>query len=446
MSIKKLIQKKRDGGVLNAEDLDHLMKAVLDGSAKDYQISAWLMTVYFRGMGDEEMVALVEAMWRSGKTLPREKVAGQFFIDKHSTGGVGDKTSLILVPLVTSVCERLLGKDCLKIPMISGRSLGHTGGTLDKLESVPGFRTGLSVDEAMSLLSSQGYFMMGQTSDIAPVDKVLYSLRDSTSTVDSLPLIVSSILSKKLAENLDGLVFDVKYGAGAIFPDVENARRLGITLTQVARKLGVKASGLLTRMDEPLGRAVGNFCEVEECAQFLTGELKDSGLEEVTMRLAQTMVELATDGKVRGAEAIRELELDIQTRRAFECFVQMLESQGGSWRAFSELKEKWQRERKTYLYRAPVAGFVSHVAAKHCAEIVGLLGGLRPHKEAAVDHMVGLLAHAKVGDEVKAGDVLLEVHARDDKHFASVERLAKETVTIASSKVTKQPWVLEVLS
>jgi len=448
MSIKSLIQKKRDGGVHTSADLEELMKGVLDGSAKDYQISAWLMAVFLRGMTDDEMVGLVEAMWRSGKTLPRtsSKSDSTFYIDKHSTGGVGDKTSLILVPLVTSVCERLLGKDVLKIPMISGRSLGHTGGTLDKLESVPGFSTQLSESEALRLLSQQGFFMMGQTTDIAPVDRIMYSLRDATSTVNSLPLIVSSILSKKLAENLDALVFDVKYGPGSFFPEMENARRLGMTLIQVAKKLGLKASGLLTRMDEPLGRAVGNFIEVEECAQFLTGEYRDPGLEEVTMRLAEAMVESATGGSVRGAEAVRELELEISTRRAWQTFLQMLESQGGNWKQFIEKNESWKKERSTFTFRASSAGYVSKMDAKVIAEILEAVGGLRAFKEATIDPMVGVMVQKKTGDAVNQGDALLEVYSRNDRSHAAIEALCRQAVSVGTAPVSKQPSVLETLS
>lgn len=445
MSVKSLIEKKRDGGAHSAMELDGLMKALLDGSAKDYQIAAWLMAVFLRGMTDDETVALVEAMWRSGRSFPRPHRSG-FWIDKHSTGGVGDKTSLLLVPLVSGLCERLAGKDEVKIPMISGRALGLSGGTLDKLESVPGFRTGLTVEEAEALLRRQGFFMMGQTADIAPADRIIYSLRDATSTVNSIPLVVSSILSKKLSESLDGLVLDVKCGSGAFFPEVEKARQLGKTLIQVAQKLGVRATGLVTRVDEPLGCAVGNFLEMEECAAFLAGEGREASLNEVTLRLAQQMVEMATGGKFSASDIQTELELEISSQRALNLYVQMLEAQGGRWDDFLQQRERWQKERVTYRYHAPTSGHLAQMDARQIARVLEAIGGVRPHKEASLDPMVGVWVHHKVGEAVTAGTVLLEVHMRNDAATAKVEALCQSAVTITPTPVPRPSWIVEVLS
>ena len=288
MQIKELIRKKRDGGVTEPAEIDALVSGYLRGEIKDYQMTAWLMAVYFRGLSDEETSALTRCMWKSGSSFPR-KHRDDFWIDKHSTGGVGDKTSLILVPLVIAVAHRLFGKGKLRIPMVSGRGLAHTAGTLDKLEAVPGFNSSITVDRALRLLDENDFFMMGQTPELAPADRLIYALRDVTGTVENLSLIVASIMSKKCAESLDGLIFDVKTGTGAFMPTIESAREMAGTLLSVSKAQGLEAVALISRMDEPLGFKVGHHLEVEECADFLSGR-RDKGLNEVTIRLASWMI------------------------------------------------------------------------------------------------------------------------------------------------------------
>lgn len=446
MSVKALIEKKRQGLAHSLPELEGFMKQILDGSAKDYQIASWLMAVYLKGMSEVETIALVEAMWRSGKSLPRDRSKEGYWLDKHSTGGVGDKTSLLLVPLVTSVCDRILGKNFVKIPMISGRSLGHSGGTLDKLESVPGFRVDISTQEATRLLEDSGFLMMGQTADIAPADRIIYALRDATATVESLPLAVGSILSKKLAESLDGLVLDVKFGSGAFFTEVAEAKALGVTMVQVAKKLGVEAKALLTRMDEPLGTSVGASVEIEECWDFLSGGEREAGLNEVTMALARSMIDMASRGAFTPEQIDEELELEISTNRAAEQFKKLFAQQGGNLSNWQQRNESWKRDRKTFHLRATQSGFVERVDARRVALLLQAAGGARPHKEAPFDHDVGIHVFKKQGDKVTLGETLLEVYFRDEKYHENVERLSKECVRVGAVEVTKRPWVAEVLA
>ncbi|MFM8315024.1 MAG: thymidine phosphorylase, partial [Deltaproteobacteria bacterium] len=359
------------------------------------------------------MSAWTELMWRSGTTFPRDRDGSCYWIDKHSTGGVGDKTSLILVPLVKAVAEKYLGKNKIRIPMVSGRGLGHTGGTLDKLESVPGFSPQIELKKALMLLESQGFFMMGQTSDIAPADRVLYSLRDVTGTIESIPLIVSSIMSKKLAENLDGILLDVKTGLGAFMTSLDDARQLARGLISVAKSQKMDAVALITGMDEPLGRTSGNFLEVEECADFLKGTFRESGLESLVLESAAWMLHFGSRKKFSVKEA-RDMSFDmLESGQAFSFFRQMFESQGGHFEQFEKERDSFRAQYSSYDFKADKSGFVSLIHARRIGVLLVELGGGRVVKEQEIDPKVGFEFLKKVGDPVRQGETLCKVIYRE---------------------------------
>jgi pyrimidine-nucleoside phosphorylase len=399
MHVPSLLEKKRDGAELTEEEIAFLISAFTRGEIPDYQMSAWAMAVFFRGMTAVETQSLTMAMMRSGRVL--EYPAGSPpKVDKHSTGGVGDKVSLVLAPL--------LACDDLWVPMISGRGLGITGGTLDKLESIPGFNVSLDEDRAMAQLERIGVFMIGQTADICPADKKLYALRDVTGTVPSQPLIVSSIMSKKLAENLDRLVLDVKFGRGAFMKTRAEAQQLADSMVEVGELMGVQMSHLLSPMDEPLGRAVGNALEVAECVEILRG------------RGPTDLIELILDLGEKVSNASREqLAGWLRDGSAWRKFVQLVEAQGGDATALENLAN---------VHGAPVvhrfAAQEDGVVAKADAGTIGrasvLLGGGREKATDAVDFAVGFRELKKIGERVQKGEALCVVHARSDAALSSI--------------------------
>jgi pyrimidine-nucleoside phosphorylase/thymidine phosphorylase len=443
-SAPELIRHKRDGGTHSTQELEALLGGYLRGDIADYQLAAWLMAVYFRGLSPEETGEWTRLMWQSGATFPRAH-RRDFWIDKHSTGGVGDKTSLILVPWVHAVCRRLFGES-VKIPMVSGRGLGHSGGTLDKLESVPGFSPDLPMERAVQLLAEQGFVMMGQTQDIAPADRRLYALRDVTATVECVPLIVSSILSKKLAENLDGLILDVKVGAGAFMKTPAEARRLADALIAVAASHGVKVTAVLTRMEEPLGLCVGNQLEVEECADFLSGERRDSGLDEVCTALAVQMVATASRGTLSPSAALEACRRELDTGEPQAIFRQMLEAQGGRWADFLRLRQD-RPGLRVFEARAPRSGKLAAIDALAIGRLVHALGGGRSRKEDAIDYGVGVIFEKKCGDMVCGGDRIARVFYRRDDQVARIEHEWQAAVRVdpTASGGDRPSWILEVL-
>lgn len=439
------IEKKRDGLENSRAELEHLLQGYLTGSVKDYQMASWLMAVCCRGLTPGELKDLTEMMWKSGKTLPRSH-RPDFWIDKHSTGGVGDKPSLILVPLVTAVCERKLGAGKVKIPMVSGRGLGHSGGTLDKLESLPGFSPALDIPSAIDLLNRNHFFMMGQTQDLAPLDRMLYALRDVTGTVESIPLIVSSIMSKKLSENLDGIVFDVKTGQGAFMSELKKAKLLAQGLVKVAKAHGIAAVGLITEMDEPLGYCVGNFLEVEECHDYITGVKRERGLHSVVIELAAAMVRLGSKGKFSLADAKKFCLDELERPRTLELFQKMFTAQGGDWNKFSEQKQK--RLSKTFKFEveAPKKGHVSQVRAKEMGLLLIDLGGGRKTKEDKIDPLVGFELHKKVGDPVSKGESLMTVYCKPGTDLTTLRPAAQDLFSFSSRPVRRKKSILARVS
>jgi pyrimidine-nucleoside phosphorylase len=418
MVIPSLIQHKRDGNAIAPADWSRLVADYTAGRVPDYQMSALLMAVVFRGLAPEELAALTDAMLASGDRLrfdgypvPR--------VDKHSTGGVGDKVSLLLAPMVAS-CG-------VAVPMMSGRGLGHTGGTLDKLESIPGFRTGLSLAEARAQIERIGCAMLGQTPEIAPADRKLYALRDVTGTVESIPLIAASIMSKKLAEGLNGLVLDVKTGSGAFIPDPDRAIELARTMIGLGETRGCPTVALLTAMDRPLGRACGHSLEVEEALNGLQGS-GPADLMEVTYALGGEMLLLV--GAARSAaDARRRLEDSVTSGRALETFGRIVEAQGGN-RAVVDDPAILPQAGAVEVFRAPRSGVVAAVHPRRVGQAIIGLGGGRVTLEDRIDPSVGFVITVKPGDEVVEGDPIASVFARDDASAAEGLAALEEAIAI----------------
>jgi pyrimidine-nucleoside phosphorylase len=404
MTALEMIRRKRDGGDLPTEAIRSFLRGVADRTLPDYQASAMLMAICWRGLSPRELGDWTEAMMRSGEVLDLSQLSGPK-IDKHSTGGVGDKISLCLAPLVAA-CE-------VRVPMIAGRGLGHTGGTIDKLEAIPGFRTDLSRDRFVAVLEQVGCCIIGQTGWIAPADRVLYALRDVTGTVESIPLIAASIMSKKLAEGLDGLVLDVKVGGGAFMKSRAAAEELASTLIAIGEQMGVPTRALLTPMDEPLGRAVGNALEVQEAYGILCGH-GPADVRALTLALGVEMLVLAGVGTAPEARA--RLEEALHDGRGRAKFLEMVQAQGGDPGA---LPDGLPRARGISELRAERAGVVGGIDAEAVGEAAVALGAGRLAVTDSVDPAVGFLLDKKVGDAVAAGDRLCTVHFGDESKLES---------------------------
>jgi pyrimidine-nucleoside phosphorylase len=421
MVIPSLIQHKRDGGALRPEDWTRLIADYTAGKVPDYQMSALLMAVLFRGLTTEELAALTDAMLGSGDRLrfdgfpvPR--------VDKHSTGGVGDKVSLLLAPMV-ACCG-------VAVPMMSGRGLGHTGGTLDKLEAIPGFRTGLSLREARAQVERIGCAMLGQTPEIAPADRKLYALRDVTGTVESIPLISASIMSKKLAEGLNGLVLDVKTGSGAFLPEPDRALELARTMIALGEARGCPTVALLTAMDRPLGRACGHTLEVEEAIEGLSGR-GPADLMEVTYALGAEMLALVGGAPDR-VSARAALEAAVADGRALEKLAEIVEAQGGNPEVVED-PSLLPQAGAVEVYRAPRTGVVAAVEPRRLGHAILELGGGRRTMEDTVDHSVGFVITAKPGDRVKQGEPIASIFARDADGIAVGQAVLADAIRIADT-------------
>jgi pyrimidine-nucleoside phosphorylase len=411
-----VIARKRDGEELGRPEIESFVRGATDGSWADYQLSAFLMAVYLKGMTARETAALTEAMLRSGVVADLSAIKAPK-ADKHSTGGVGDKVSLHLAPMVAA-CG-------VAVPMISGRGLGHTGGTLDKLESIPGFRVGLSISEYRQQLEKIGIALIGQTAELAPADRKLYALRDVTATVECIPLICASILSKKLASGIDVLVLDVKFGRGAFMGDKARARELATTITTVAKAMGKPTRAVLTSMDEPLGHAVGNALEVAESIGCLKGK-GPPDLMEVTFAIGEQMLVLA--GAAKDADSARTaLAKGISSGAALDKFREMVAAQGGDARVADDTS-LLPRARLQRPFAATRGGFVTDVDARGIALAALRLGAGRAKAEDSIDHSVGIDGLVKMGGAVKAGDPLCVIHAANEESAReAVEILGKAT-------------------
>ncbi len=429
-TLVELIADKRDGGTLSAEEIQRLVRSFVDGSFADYQMAAFLMAVFFRGLEDAETVALTEAMLHSGSVLDLSAVAGTK-VDKHSTGGVGDKVSICLAPLVAA-CG-------VPVPMVSGRGLGHTGGTLDKLEAIPGFRTDLSASDFARIVGEVGTCMIGQTKEIAPADKRIYALRDVTATVESIPLIVASILSKKLAEGIDGLVLDVKVGRGAFMKDEARARALADKLVRVGTRAGKKVVAVLTRMDAPLGEAVGNANETREALEVLHGK-GPLDLVACTLVLGAEMLVLggkATDAK----DAEAKLRAAIADGSAARVMEKMIAAQGGDASVVGH-PEKLALASEVTELRAARSGFVAGIDALTVGLAGVAMGAGRTRADQAVDPSVGIQLDAKLGAKVAAGDVLARVFTRTKKAGEEIAPRVLSAFTVEDAAPPSEPLVV----
>ncbi|HTJ78336.1 MAG TPA: thymidine phosphorylase [Rariglobus sp.] len=428
-----VIARKRDGHALTPDEIDSFVRGATDGSWADYQLSAMLMAIFLRGMNAAETVALTQAMMRSGVVADLSNVRAPK-VDKHSTGGVGDKVSIHLAPMVAA-CG-------VAVPMISGRGLGHTGGTLDKLESIPGFRTGLSLDEYRARVEETGCALIGQTKDLAPADKKLYALRDVTGTVECLPLICASIMCKKLAEGIDALVLDVKFGAGAFMKTKADARALARAMVDIGNAMGKPTRAILTAMDQPLGRAVGNALEVAESIACLRGE-GPADLMEVTYALGEQMLLLAGVTKT-AAEARAMLEHAITSGAALEKFRAIVVAQSGDARVVDD-PLRLPQARLSAEVRSVSGGYVQSVDAMEIALAALRLGAGRAKAEDAVDHAVGFSALVKVGEEVPSGGVIAVVHANDEMKLAAARKSVIAAIHFSAKPVTASRLVDEVI-
>jgi pyrimidine-nucleoside phosphorylase len=409
-----VIRKKRDGLSLSREEINFFIAGVTNGHIADYQVSALLMAIYLNGMNEAEQQALTEAMLNSGNILdfsdiPKPKA------DKHSTGGVGDKTSIIIAPLVAAcgVC----------VPMISGRGLGHTGGTLDKLESIPGYRVALSATEFKQVLDQVGYAMAGQTAELAPADKKMYALRDATATVEAIPLIVASIISKKGAAGLDAMIIDVKVGNGAFMREEARAEALAHALVSTGNSCGIKTRALLTDMNQPLGGAVGNSLEVRECIEILRGEANDAArpVLELSLELCAHMLVLANVDET--IEAARQrLQQVLESGQALECLRRNIEAQGGDPRVCDAPSDFLPLVSETVKVESPRSGFISKVDTTEIGHAIAAIGGGRVRIEDAVDPTVGFTSELKLGDEVRAGEAIGTVYCADAAAGAEAAR------------------------
>ena len=432
MFVPGLIERKRDGGELSAAEWRDLLAAYSDGQVPDYQMSALLMAVFLKGAGREETAGLLDGMRGSGSRLDFSRL-GKPVIDKHSTGGVGDKVSLVLAPLVAA-CG-------VAVPMMSGRGLGHTGGTLDKLESIPGFRTSLTLAETMKQMERIGCALIGQTPEIAPVDKKLYALRDVTATVECIPLISASIMSKKLSEGLTGLVLDVKLGSGAFITDPEKSRLLARTMIDLGKDRGCPTVALLTAMDRPLGRSAGNALEVEESVNALKGQGPDD-LMEVTMAEAVEMLLLA--GRKSPAEARSELDKALKSGAAARKFQEIIEAQDGNPAVVDDPAILPQAQ-EVEVYKAPVAGTVLQVEPRTIGKAVVQMGGGRAKTDDVVDPTVGFVISARPGQRVAKGEPLASIYAKDTAGIELARAALGKAIRIGEGTPEMLPLIAERL-
>jgi pyrimidine-nucleoside phosphorylase/thymidine phosphorylase len=428
-----VIQRKRDGHELSREEIAFFVDGYTKGGVPDYQASALAMAVFFRGMTPAETVALTESMMRSGELLDLSDLPAAK-ADKHSTGGVGDKTSLVLAPLVAA-CD-------VFVPMISGRGLGHTGGTLDKLEAIPGFRVGLSLPEFRDVLRRAHLGLIGQTPEIAPADRKLYALRDVTATVESRPLIAASIMSKKMAEGLDALILDVKTGDGAFMQKYDDSLALAETMVSIGRGLGKRVSALVTDMDQPLGLACGNGLETIECIEALSGG-GPKDMVDLSVELAAWMLHLA--GALTPLEAARaKIRAVLSSGAGLEKFREVIRLQGGDPRVCDD-PSPLAKTRETLELRAEATGYVSRIGCRAVGHAIMLLGGGRETVDGKIDHAVGVVLRKKVGDAVDQGESLASIHINDRRREAEVVALLRGAFQVAPQPPAPRPLVHQVL-
>jgi len=429
-----IIAKKRDGLPLTKEEIEFFIQGFTRGEIPDYQAAAWLMAVVLRGMDKRETTDLTLAMAHSGQVLDLSSVA-PFVVDKHSTGGVGDKTTLALAPMVAATG--------LPVGKMSGRGLGFSGGTLDKLESIPGFKADLTVEEFLETLARYGLVVAGQTADLAPADGKLYALRDVTATVESLPLIASSIMSKKIAAGANGIVLDVKVGRGAFMKTEEEAIALARTMVEIGRGVGRRVAAVISDMSQPLGRAVGNALEVIEAIETLKGAGPEDFLEHCLVVAAQMLL-LAE--RCRDSQEAREMLLEaLNSGRALEKLGDLIEGQKGDRRVIDD-PTLLPRARIVEELPSPRAGYVAALDAMEVGLTAMLLGAGRARKGEPIDHAVGIVLHKKIGDTVEKGEPLLTIHANDEQKLADARRRLLDAYTWSDEPVEPPPLIHQIIA
>lgn len=434
MTPYSIIEKKRNGDSLTQEEINYFISSYMKGETKDYQMTAFLMAVYFKGMTYEETKCLTEAYIQSGKTIDLTDLPG-IKVDKHSTGGVGDKVSIVLAPLVAS-----LG---VPVPMISGRGLGHTGGTIDKLESIPGFKTDFSIKRFKELLKSHGLALISQTDQIVPADKRIYALRDVTATIKSIPLIIASIISKKVAEGIDALVLDIKCGKGAFMKTQKDARNLAKGLIKIGKGFDKKVTVVITAMDQPLGYRIGNWLEIEECLDCLKGN-GPTDLLDVIYAISEHMLGHGGVAKDK-SEARKKCEQSISNGKAFEKFLEIAGAQGADTKIL-ENPEKYKMASQRDKLIAEKDGFIQQINALNIGLTCVELGAGRLRSGEKVDPQAGIILFKKIGDKVSAGDDLMEVRTNKADSIPQIMEKLKQSVTIGDSRPAEPKLILEELT
>jgi pyrimidine-nucleoside phosphorylase len=429
-----VIRRKRDGQHLSREEITFFIEGVTRGTIADYQTSALLMAIFLNGMNDAEQAILTETMLHSGNTLDFSGIAKPK-ADKHSTGGVGDKTSLLIAPMVAAcgVC----------VPMISGRGLGHTGGTLDKLESIPGYRVDLSATEFERVLQTVGYAMSGQTAELAPADKKMYALRDATATVEAIPLIVASIISKKGAAGLDAMVIDVKVGSGAFMRDEARAKALAHALVRTGNSCGIRTRALLTDMNQPLGRAVGNSLEVKECIELLRGEANEGArpVLDLSVELSAHMLVLShVDDSLENARV--RLEKVLSSGAAMECFRRNVEAQGGDPRVCDDAEKILPLVTESFKVESQRSGFITKVNTTEIGHAIAAIGGGRVRIDDTIDPAVGFIAQARIGDQISSDKFLGTVYCHDESKAREAVQRIQTAYEIADQPPNEIPQLM----
>ena len=430
MTVTEIIRKKRDGGILTSDEMQFIIQGYVKGEIPDYQISSWLMAIFFRGMTKEETVEFTRLMLHSGSVVDLSQIHG-IKVDKHSTGGVGDKISLLLGPIVAA-CG-------VPVPMISGRGLGHTGGTLDKLEAIPGFRTDLSIEEYKKVIAEIGLVMIGQTKEIAPADKKMYALRDVTATVECIPLIAGSIMSKKLAEGIDALVLDIKTGRGAFMQSYERSAELAQALVDIGTGFGKETIGFITDMNQPLGYAIGNWCEVVESVECLCGE-NIPDIMELTYVLSGAMVMLGK--KVSSLdEGISVCKDAVMSGKAYKKFLHLVKNQGGD-DSFIEHVERYPKSKYSEEVTASSSGFVHSIDSLELGLAGITLGAGRSTMNDDIDPKAGIILKKKKGDSVKSGEVLATLFTDKKEVIPSAQKRIASSFAISSSHPQRTPLII----
>jgi pyrimidine-nucleoside phosphorylase len=434
MNIVELIRKKRNGKTLSIKEINFLVSSYTKNKIPDYQFSAFLMAAFLKGLNKKETSALTESMTNSGKIVNLDLIKGPK-IDKHSTGGVGDKTSLIIAPIAAAAG--------VNVPMISGRGLGHTGGTLDKLESIPGFKTNLNLSEYKSVLRKCGAVLIGQTKDIAPADKLIYSLRDVTATVESIPLITASIMSKKIAEGIDGLVLDVKTGSGAFMQKLDDSIALANSLVETAKSFNKKVVAYITDMNQPLGNYIGNWLEVYESIKILKGEIKGDLLQ-LCLILAGTMIFLGNKSSsiekgIHAAEGI------LSSGKAYEKFVQIVSLQNGATH-YVEHPDKYPKAKFIHKIKSKEEGYLHQINNYEIGMAAVILGAGRTKMDDKIDSKAGIIFYSKLGDKINKGDIVAELHSSSQTKIKDAEEKIYSSLKFSNQKTKKVKLIKKIIN